>query len=235
MSAKHALLGLLLDRPAYPYQLADQLKLRLGPAWKVNSGQLYQTIKGLEKDGLIERVQGTSPDHEHRHVFGITEQGILEFERFFDQAPDTVRLSRRPLLVKITFAGPQQLEEALAKVDAYERACAERLTETARLHEELPADGPLLRADHLLLRLNLSADIFQLEGELRWAGHAREMLSWLAGRDAVWPGERERSEPGGALRRPDGGSARRELFGRMAGVEARKDGSAASEREPGSR
>ena len=35
MSSKHALLGLLLDRPAYPYQLADRMQQRLGPSWKV--------------------------------------------------------------------------------------------------------------------------------------------------------------------------------------------------------
>jgi DNA-binding PadR family transcriptional regulator len=217
MSAKHALLGLLLEQPAYPYQLADRLKQRLGPAWKVNSGQLYQIVKALEKDGLIERVDGERPQREDRHVFQVTDEGVLEFERFFCQAPDPVRLSRRPLLVKISFAGPQKLEEALAKVDAYERECAKRLAEVARLREDLPQDGPLVRADHLLLRLNLSADIFQLEGELRWARHAREMLSWLASREAVWPAEPDGSDARAGRARRARSSARRELFGRMAG------------------
>jgi DNA-binding PadR family transcriptional regulator len=220
MSAKHALLGLLLERPAYPYQLADRMRQRLGPAWKINSGQLYQTVKALEREGLIERAGNGDPDHEDRHVFEITELGVSEFERFFCQTPAPVRLSRRPLLVKITFAGPQKLEKALAKVDAYERECAQQLAQVGRLREELPADGALLRADHLLLRLNLSADIFQLEGELRWARHAREMLSWLASRETVWPSGRERSEPPAQSAR---GDARKELFGRMAGSDAGED------------
>ncbi len=99
MSAKHALLGLLLDRPAYPYQLAAQLHERLGPAWKVNSGQLYNAIAALERDGMIERAGNASPDHEGRHVFQITDAGVGEFERFFDQTPDAARPCRRPLLV----------------------------------------------------------------------------------------------------------------------------------------
>lgn len=227
MSAKHALLGLLLDRPAYPYQLADRMQQRLGPAWRVNSGQLYQTVKGLEKDGLIERVRSAPGEHQDRHVFQVTQEGVLEFERFFDGGAEAVRLSRRPLLVKITFAGPQHLEEALAKLDAYEAQCARRLTEVARLRDQVPAEGPLLRADHLLLRLNLSADVFQLEGELRWARHAREMLSWLAGRDAVWPSQRARADSAEAQRlRRERGQARRELFGRMA--DSRPEGGAPS-------
>ena len=209
MSAKHALLGLLLDRSAYPYELADRLQHRLGPAWRVNSGQLYQLVKGLERDGLIERVEH-SPEHEDRHVFAITDAGVGEFERWFAQTADPVRLCRRPLLVKITFAGPQRLAEALAQVDAYELRCAQRLREIAQLRETLPEDGPLVRADHLLLRLNLSADLLQLEGELRWARHAREMLSWLASRDAVWPSQAQE---------PPTGSARRDLFKRMADEE----------------
>lgn len=216
MSAKHALLGLLLDGSAYPYQLADRLRRRLGPAWEVNSGQLYQTIKGLEQDGLIERVQNVSPSRDDRHVFEITEQGVLEFERFFDKGPEPVRLCRRPLIVKLTFAGPRRLDDAVAKIDDYERECAKLLAETARMREELPADGPLLRADHLLLRLNLSADVFQLEGELRWARHAREMLSWLAEREAVWPSERDRPDAQAEARRRERDSARRELFKRIA-------------------
>jgi DNA-binding PadR family transcriptional regulator len=223
MSAKHALLGLLLERPAYPYQLANRLQERLGPAWNVNSGQLYQTIKSLEKDGLIERVRNAAPEHEDRHVFSITDDGVLEFERFFCQTPDSVRLCRRPLLLKITFAGPRQLEKALAKIDAYEQDCAERLAQIARLREELPGDGSLLRADQLLLRLNLSADVFQLEGELRWARHAREMLSWLSSRDAVWPSSQERPGADEQRRRRDRSSARQELFERMAGSGADDD------------
>jgi DNA-binding PadR family transcriptional regulator len=215
MSAKHALLGLLLEGPAYPYELGDRLQQRLGPAWEVKSGQLYQLVKGLEKDELIARVQHARPDREDRHVFAITDDGITEFERWFDETANRVRLCRRPLLVQITFAGQGRLRNALAKVDSYELECAERLKEIARLREALPADGRLIRADHLLLRLNLSADVYQLEGELRWARHAREMLSWLANREAVWPADRKRADVADV--RHDHPSARRELFTRMAG------------------
>jgi len=245
MAGKHALLGLLLDRPAYPYQLADRLQQRLGPAWKVNSGQVYQTIKGLEKDGLIARVRDAEAEREDRHVFAITDAGAAEFERWFLKTPGPVRLARRPLLVQITFAGPRRLDDALAKVDAYELECSQLLAQIARTREELPTAGPAIRADQLLLRLNLSADVSQLEGELQWARHAREMLSWLAQRDAVWPQSRRppdapasaRSSPadrgggGGELSSPadrggaapsspaDRGGARRELFTRMATTE----------------
>ena len=211
MAAKHVLLGLLLDRPAYPYQLADRMQQRLGPSWKVRSGPLYQAVGGLERDQLIERVESVPTVRGDRHVYSITERGIEEFERWFEQTADTVRLSR-PLLVKITFAGPDRLARAMSKVDEYERDCAERLTATAAICETLPAtDGGLLRADHLLLRLNLSSDIYALEGELRWAQDARELLTLLTEeKRAIWP------NGSGGEGRSASASARNQLFTRIA-------------------
>lgn len=213
MSAKHALLGLLLHRSAYPYELADRLQGRLGPAWAINSGQLYQTIKRLEDDGLIARVGGDRETRDDRHVYAITEPGIAEFHRWFDHASGPMRLSRRPLLVKITLAGPERLRDAIEQIHAYERDCAAQLRELLVVREAIPMDEPQLRADHVLLRLNLSADIFQAEGELRWARHAHEMVSWLLGREALWPSAPARSGAEENARV----TARKALFKRMAG------------------
>jgi DNA-binding PadR family transcriptional regulator len=205
MSARHALLGLLLEGEAYPYQLGDRLQRRLGPAWKVNSGTLYKTIKGLEHDKLIARVQSSPGGREDRHVYAITTEGAIEFERWFEQTTDDgpAQMSRRPLLIQIALAGPRRLKHAVTKVDEYEEQCEKRLAEVACLRaKSQPAQGQSVRVDELLLRLNLSADVFQLEGELQWARHAREILSWLSNSDAVWPASyRERRDAGG--RRPD--------------------------------
>jgi DNA-binding PadR family transcriptional regulator len=221
MSAKHALLGLLLDRPAYPYELADRLQARLGPTWKINSGQLYQTIDKLERDELIEQVDGQVGGRNDRHVFAITEGGAMEFERWFDEVRNSARLSRRPLLVKITLAGPERLKDTVEEIDSYELDCAERLKELSGRREAVPVDGLQVRADHVLLRLGLSADIFQLEGELRWARHAREMVTWLMSREAIWPSASERAGASSEETR-DRRAAREDLFARMAAKHLRE-------------
>jgi DNA-binding PadR family transcriptional regulator len=215
MSAKHALLGLLLHKPAYTYQLGDRLQARLGPTWAINSGQLYQTVKRLERDELIERVGGDMEARDDRHIFAITASGVEEFERWFEEITSAVRLSRRPLLVKITLAGPERLRDALEQIDAYEFECAACLKELSRTQEAITTEGPRIRADHVLLRLALSADIFQLEAELRWARHAHEMVSWLLNREAIWLSEPERSGASTAKAR-ERRDAREELFARMA-------------------
>jgi DNA-binding PadR family transcriptional regulator len=225
MSAKYALLGLLLHRPAYPYELAGGLKRCLGPAWALNSGQVYQTMERLEAADLVEPVDAVVGGHPDRHVFAITEDGETEFERWFTARTRGVQLSRRPLLVKITFAGAERLQDAIEKVNAYEHECVARLEAISRAYEGIRVEGPLVRADEVLLRLNLSADICQLEGELKWAKHASEMLRWLLEQRVVWPSRRERGDRSYAR---GNSRVRRELFERMANPEAERKGRGAT-------
>jgi DNA-binding PadR family transcriptional regulator len=199
------------------------MQTRLGSAWAINSGQLYQTIKRLEQEGLIERVGGTAKGRTGRHVFSITDVGAEEFEQWFADSGSGAQLSRRPLLAKLALAGPERIGDALAQIDAYELACVARLSAVSREQNEVPADGGQVRADHVLLRLSLSADIYQLEGELRWARHAHEIVSRLLGRDAIWPPTQER--PGApAATAGDRRGARDELFARMAARDAGSGG-----------
>jgi DNA-binding PadR family transcriptional regulator len=216
MSTKHALLGLLLQGSSYPYQLADRLGERLGPSWLVDSGQIYKTIKGMEDLGLIEPVDRVGGDRdERRRFFAITERGTEEFEQWFYATTDQVRLPRRPLLLKITLAGPRRLNGALKQIDTYELDCTTCLQEILRAREGIPRQGVRVRADHLLLRVNLGADIAHLEGELKWARDARDVVSRLLSQKAIWPSNPEHTSilPD---RTPNPEVAREELFDQMA-------------------
>lgn len=216
MSAKHALLGLLLQGFSYPYQLADRLEARMGPSWLVDSGQIYKTIKQMEELGLIEPVNRAGEDRDvRRRFFAITERGTEEFERWFQATTDRARLPRQPLLLKITLAGPKRLNEALKQIDAYELDCTTCLKEILRTREEIPHQGVQVRADQMFLRVNLGADIAHLEGELKWARDARDVISRLLSQKAIWPSIPERTSAS-PERTPHPEGAREELFDQMA-------------------
>lgn len=213
MSAKHAVLGWLARRPAYPYELADRLQERLGPTWAINSGQLSQLIRTLEREGLIEPVAESSAPSRDRNVFEITGAGEREFERWWSEEElQPLRPRRRPLLVKLALAPPEQLHRAISQVETYAQECVDRINEIMRAREQVPIEGVHVRADHVVLRLSLSADVYEAEAELHWARHAREAISLLLQRDAVWPSSPRSSERS----RSASQGAREELFGRMA-------------------
>ncbi len=215
MSARHALLGLLRERPAYPYELADRLTRRLGPTWAINSGQVYQTIKRLESEGLVEAVQEVDV-RDDRGFRTITAAGEEEYESWVTRQLHVRRPSRQPLIVKIALSGHERLADHLRELEALEQACVEQLAEIARLMDEVPVQGLRVRADQVALRLSLVSDMYEVEGQLKWARHARETVQWLAGQDAVWI---SRSQSDTEEGRAASHAARTELFGRLAARE----------------
>jgi len=53
-----AILGLLKERSMHGYQLSKRLTDSLGGFWRVSYGSLYPTLRRLERDGAVERVDG---------------------------------------------------------------------------------------------------------------------------------------------------------------------------------
>lgn len=47
-----ALLGLLLERPGHGGELANRLHMRLGETWRMDNGDVYRLLEGLEAEGL---------------------------------------------------------------------------------------------------------------------------------------------------------------------------------------
>lgn len=153
-------------------------------------------------------------------MVSITDNGEREFEDWLEAVLVAVKLPRRPELLKITLAGPARLKTVLGHLDAYEERYTKRLNEFKEVSNLIPHQRTLVRADHVLLRLNLSFDISLLEGELQRAREMREMLLWLhAQPEAVWPSIADPSKTQKARARHD---ARDELFEEMAATQRRQ-------------
>ncbi|EFC86551.1 PadR family transcriptional regulator [Parafrankia sp. EUN1f] len=61
MSVRNGLLALLAERPMYGYQLRAEFEARTGSTWPLNIGQVYTTLRRLERDGLVTGERATSP------------------------------------------------------------------------------------------------------------------------------------------------------------------------------
>ncbi len=79
MSIKHVLLALLAEEPIHGYELKKRYDETLGALWPVQQAQIYNNLRLLEKDGLVEleaRIeQENLPDRKH---FRLTEAGRHE-------------------------------------------------------------------------------------------------------------------------------------------------------------
>jgi len=167
MSVRHALLALLSEGPKYGLQLRQEFESRTGEVWPLNVGQVYTTLQRLERDGLVESddPEGEGP----QKGFRITASGGGELARWLRTPPETVPPPRDELVIKVLVA------LRVPGVDVHELIQVHRrhLVELMQQYTHLKAEQP---AHDVGLALVVDAELFRLEGAVRWLDAADARL-----------------------------------------------------------
>lgn len=124
MSVKHAVLGLVIERPGYGYELIQRLGDRIG-GWRPSTTAVYPTLRLLNREGLI-RIQEEPVSHREVVWYEATEDGIARFREWME-GPSELMPLREELLVKLAFAGPRDLPRLIEVTRELERSCLDRL------------------------------------------------------------------------------------------------------------
>lgn len=144
MPARHAILGLLMDRPMHGYDIDGAFEEGIRAICHVNISQIYAYLKSMEDKGWIEGELVIQKSNPPKKVFHVTDAGRAEMSRWLGSPVVERRQMRDSLLTKIYFCwmlAPQRLEsliqeqrEALqAAVRSYERQIDEADSEINRL------------------------------------------------------------------------------------------------------
>jgi DNA-binding PadR family transcriptional regulator len=155
----------------YGLQLQQEFEARTGEVWPLNVGQVYTTLQRLERDGLVEsdETDGEGPQKDFR----ITPAGSHELGDWLRTPPDSAIPPRDELVIKVLVG------LRLPGVDIHDIVQAHRrhLVETMQRFTHLKAEAP----DHDIgLMLVVDAEIFRLEGILRWLDAADARLARFA-------------------------------------------------------
>ncbi len=131
MSVKHAVLGLVIERPGYGYELIQRLEQRI-EGWRPSETAVYPALRSLRAEGMI-RARTASDGgavSAHRGVvwYEATEIGRDEF-RAWVRAPTDLAPQRDPFWLKVAFATADDLPWLVELARELERACLERMTE----------------------------------------------------------------------------------------------------------
>lgn len=160
MSIKHVLLALLAEEPTHGYELKRQFDETIGKLWPVQQAQIYNNLRLLEKDGLIEldeRVeQENLPD---RKNFRLTPSGQHELTDWLQSPVQSSRQLKDDFYLKLAtlatvLADPQQLNELiwrqrevyLQHLRELERALTEAETNSEAVTASL-LEGAILHAE----------------------------------------------------------------------------------------
>ena len=104
MTVKHALLGLLNQQPMHGYELKAAFEETVGTLWDLNIGQVYNTLRLLERDGQVElRGEGQVGRGPARKVYGITAEGQAELGRWLLEPVRKPRRLKDEFFVKLVF------------------------------------------------------------------------------------------------------------------------------------
>lgn len=128
MSVKHAVLGLVIERPGYGYELIQRLGDRI-EGWRPSDTAVYPALKSLRTEGMIRAKAITDPGSSaHRTVvwYEATDEGRTHFRDWL-HAPPELAPQRDEFWLKVAFASHEDLPRLIEETRDLERACLDRM------------------------------------------------------------------------------------------------------------
>jgi DNA-binding PadR family transcriptional regulator len=179
VSVRFALLALLIDGPKYGMQLKEEYEGVTGDAWPLNVGQVYTTLRRLERDGLVEC--GAGPDERQRD-YRITQRGWTEVERWLMTPRGAESPPRDELVTKVLVALRVPGVDVREVIQAHRRQVVEVMQQWTRFKKQ---SGEL----DLPFRLTVEAEITRLGGTAKWLDlaerHVTQSANELTGSPAL--------------------------------------------------
>jgi DNA-binding PadR family transcriptional regulator len=172
-----ALLGLVIERPSYAYELAQRFERTYEGVLTLSSvSHAYTALAALRDRGLIEELPGTRIGRQPKPHYRATEKGLQDYEQWLvSQLSEDRRRQQLFVLALATFTrAPTTALEILGR---YEHAC---LTEAGKI--PLPPRNGASAADapELVARLGAEESRLALGAKLAWLEYARRELVLLA-------------------------------------------------------
>ncbi|MFD5075750.1 PadR family transcriptional regulator [Streptomyces sp. NPDC058371] len=167
MSLRHALLGLLSERPASGYDLLKLFETSLATAWPATQSQIYTELTKLAGTGLI-KVTAEGP--RGRKEYALTDEGLAELRHWLTETTPQ-RNTRSDILLRVFFLGVLTPEQARGYLTELVELSDEGYQSLRRLEESVDWDAGSLSVYGRI----------SLEYGLRFNAMRREWAEWAAG------------------------------------------------------
>jgi DNA-binding PadR family transcriptional regulator len=177
-SAVHwALLGLVIERPSYGYELAHRFEHAYAGMLQLSGiSYVYTALDTLQFRGMIEEIPGTRMGRQPKPRYRATSDGVRDYrERLILQMREDFRRSR--LFARQLAVLAQEPEMALDVIEHYGRAC---LAEAGETPLSLTPDACTDVVSSLASRLVSEERRLTVEARLPWIDYARREFKALA-------------------------------------------------------
>jgi len=166
-----ALLGLVIERPSYAYELALRFERTYDGALSLSSvSHVYTALATLRARGLVEEIPGPRPTSRSRRRYRASELGLAEHAAWLVEQVGEERRRQRVLIAQLG-ALARSPERAGAALDAYEQACIAEIADAPAAGSD---EGP--GTTRLVARLIGEDTRLTIAARLRWVQYARAQL-----------------------------------------------------------
>ena len=177
MSAKNAVLGLVIERPGYGYDLARRLQSRFGSSGFAPTG-VYSALDQLSAEEMVRSAgQRTSAGNERaapRTIYEATSKGVDHFEAWM-LAGSSLAPVRDELYMKIALSRPHNLARLIELARSQEEACLARMESLKQ-----PPGGAVKAWSEVAVLLVRDAEIKQLQARIEWLQKACAIMQKLS-------------------------------------------------------
>jgi DNA-binding PadR family transcriptional regulator len=190
MPVRHALLGLLAQRPRHGYELHAAFEAMMGGVqnWDVKPAQVYTTLARLEEGGLVDEDQSEQDGEPDKRIYVITPAGRDVLAGWFDKGVET-ELQRDEFYLKL------MLSIVSEDADPYKVIHAQRgvlYRELHRMTAQRNAADPHRALAQILL---MDKVIMHLEADVRWLDMVEVRLDEIQRQPLPEPHVRPRGRP----------------------------------------
>lgn len=180
LSNKHVVLGLLIERPGYCYDVQQRLNQRFG-FLSLSERITYKIIEQLKKEGWIERVGikavGQTERGAPRVIYGATPSGHEEFSRWLAE-PCEIGIAREEVHVKVVLSQPPDWPCVIELTKKLERACLAEMQELQAADRPTVAElsDPEIPWGTVAAVLVDDAECTRLQGMIDWLQRVRVVV-----------------------------------------------------------
>jgi DNA-binding PadR family transcriptional regulator len=176
-----ALLGLVIERPSYAYELAQRFDRTYEGALSLSStSHVYTALRTLEERGLVEEVPGSGTGRQPKPRYRATDEAVEEYQRWLIGQLDEEQRRQRLFAMELA-ALMSDPEIARTVIDGYEQACLQEGGDSPLSVER----GTCEEAESQLAeRLASEQKRLAVGARLQWIQYVRRELKVLADRKA---------------------------------------------------
>ncbi len=190
MSVRHAVLGLLAQRPRHGYELRAAFEAVVGGEeyWDVKPSQIYTTLTRMEKSGLVEEQAVEQDGGPEKRIYAITKDGYKVLAEWFTDGT-TPEHQRDEFFIKLMLALVSQAADPQKLIDIQRTHLYRELHTITTQRTRVDPTRELAKV------LFLDKVAMHLEADLRWLEMTEARLDEIMRQPLPEPETKPRGRP----------------------------------------